>query len=75
MDDDEDYDDDEYVSRPMPGRKFALLPLVVLVLSTTSSFIDNFNGMLMQHHNWKVQRKAFEDQARIEIEAMVAGDV
>lgn len=72
---DEDYDDDEdFTTAPMTGRKFAVLPLAVLCLATVSSFIDNFNGMLMQHHNWKVQRKAFVDQARQEIEAIVGGE-
>lgn len=73
MDDDEDYDDEDYEPRPMQGTKFRVLPLVVLCLATASGFIDNFNGMLMRHHNWKVQRKVFADEARADIEAIAGG--
>lgn len=71
--DDEDYDED-YEVTPMQGRKFTALPVAILCLVTASGFLDNLSSMLMAHHNWKVQRKAFADQARFEIEAIVGGE-
>lgn len=67
-------EDDEFGPVPIPPRRFRMLDVVILVLDTISSFVDDFNRQLMSHANWKLERKQFEEAARADIEAIVSGE-